>query len=320
MTTARNLAILLCVQLAFALISWWPQDHSAGREKALLDIPADSITSVAIARAPAAGGDPAWLELERGGDGWVLASEQDYPAEQTAVDQLLERLVGVRVREPIATRRATHNALKVGDDEYGRRVRVATADGEYELVVGAALSRSVNIRLADSDDVYVASGFSEWSLQETPASYWNADYVRVAPAAISAIHVRNAAGEFDAVRDESGWTIAGLEESQVTNTEALDEWLRKVVTLRLLRPVSASPSAGLPGDESARISWTIQAENESVGGGYALYRGDEDRLLAKSDSDPFVVEVSQSSADPLLEITRTDLVGDRAAPDEIEGS
>ncbi len=35
MNTARNLAILLCVQLAFALISWWPQDHSADKPQLL---------------------------------------------------------------------------------------------------------------------------------------------------------------------------------------------------------------------------------------------------------------------------------------------
>jgi hypothetical protein len=310
MSPLRMLTIALAVQLLLGVVTWWPRDPSAGRPHALIDMPRDSITSVAIGVATAPGAEPTWVELERDGEKWTLASEAGYPANPAAVGQLLDRLTALQVRQPIATRPASHNALKVGDDEYGRRVRIGTAEGERELIIGAARSNSINVRFADASDVYVADGLSAFSLRETPDAYWIADYVKVPASEISQVRVSNRAGGFDAVRGESGWTLGDVEEDQVTDSDGLEEWLGEVATLRLQRPVSTNPGDLPGGAELARISWTIVSESESVAGGYALYDVGGDQILAKSDTNAFVVEVSPSLVEPLLSVTRGDLLRD----------
>ena len=51
--------------------------------------------------------------------------------------RLLDKLLGMRVRRPIATQPSSHNSLKVGEREHGRRVRVEAGEARYELYVGA---------------------------------------------------------------------------------------------------------------------------------------------------------------------------------------
>ena len=299
MSTVRILGILLAVQALLVAVTWWPSDRSAYVPRPWLEVDVADIDGVEIAARPGENEDLAWLALARDGERWTIASKDGYPADTAKVNQLLERLSGMRVRSPIATSAPTHNALKVGEREYGRRVRVRAGDVEREFVVGAAKSESVHVRFAEEDDVYEASPISEFSLSDSAAAYWEADYVSVPAAEITSFSVENESGTVFAQRLEDGWSIADLPEGAVVDGAAIDAFLGEVTRLRLAEPVAREtrPDQGL--DAGVRISWTLEAEDESVGGGYAVGAESGANVYVKSDTSPWVVLVAATSVEPV---------------------
>ena len=310
MSTLRLLSLALVVQVGLAVLMWWPQDRSALRPHPLLDIPADTIDELRIARKPAAGEELDWLHLVREAGAWKIESAAGYPAQQDKVDDLIGKLLGMRVRRPIATRTTSHNALKVGEKQYGRRVEIRAGETRRELIIGAAKSNSVNVRLADEPDVYLASGLSEWSLQDDARSYWDSSYVDANPAEMTTLQIDNEFGTLRFSRADDGWSLDGLPEGALADGDEIERFLRKVATVRLQDPVGSEskPEYGL--DSGARVSWTIAAENESVSGGYTVGAARESLRYVKSDNDPFVVEVSESSLKELREATLQKFIAD----------
>ena len=220
MSVERLLALALVGQIALAAITWWPSDRSALLPHPLLELAEDPIDELRIASKPAEGEELDWLHLVRQQEGWKIASQGDYPAQQQKVDQLIESLVGLKVRAPIATRAANHNALKVGDKEYGRRVEITAGELQRELVVGAAKSNSVNIRFADESEVYLAGGLSEWSLRDDARSYWDNSYVSADPNEITAFSLHNDNGTLLFTRGDDGWSLDELPEGASVDSEA----------------------------------------------------------------------------------------------------
>lgn len=304
MNGLRTLSVVLAVQLVLAAWMWWPTDRSALASRPLLDVRPDAITEIAIARHPAEGDEPDWLELRREGSGWVIASADDYPADPARVQELIDRLLGLRVRTPVATTRPSHNALKVGEREYGRRVRIRTGEGEQALVVGAARSDSVYVRRADATDVYMADGISEYALSDSPSAYWSRDYVSAPVEEIRTVVIENAHGRIALARADDGWTVEDAPEGMVADDATIESFLGEVTRLRLVEPVGTvtTPEYGLA--DGARIQWTLEADDQSVAGGYVAGAVEDANAYVKSDTARFVVRVAAAEVEPLRAATR----------------
>jgi hypothetical protein len=274
------------------------------------------LSALAIAASPREGEPVSWLELAHGegrervdgvgsvegGNGeWRITSQGGYPADDKKVTALIEKLAKMEVRRPIANRESSHNALKVGDKEWGRRVRLTTDAGERELVIGAAKSNSVNVRFADESGVYLASGLSEWSLRDDARSYWNPVYLETSPTDVSEIRVQHGTSSLLFAREGEAWRVVEPATSDPVDSEAIDAFVAAVTTVRMDVPVGSTvlPEHGLDG--TIRVSWMIDAENESVAGGYEIGAENGANRYLKSDTNPFVVEVAASSLARVIE-------------------
>lgn len=327
MNGLRILSSVLVFQVILAFWSWWPRDHAELVPHPLLDLDPAAITAIEIARRPAGDEDEAaaardfdWLRLERDGERWRIASADGYPADPAKVNQLVGRLLGMQVRTPIATTRPSHNALGVGEREYGRRVRIRADGFDRELVIGAARSNSVNVRFADEDAVYLANGLSEFSLADTPSAYWPTDYVQVDSDDIRSFVVENDRGSLLVERSEDGWTIAGVPEDARVDADAIEELLGRLTRLRLVEPVGTEvlPEHGLT--EGPRITWTLDSEDQTVTGGYRVGAARDGNAFVKSDGDAFVVKVPASRVAPLRSFDREQLLEQEAPPEAPEGA
>ncbi len=303
MSLRQLLSLALAVQLVLAVITWWPEDRSALLPHPFLALSADAVDELRIASKPADGEELDWLHLVREADDWTIASEGRYPAERDKVEAVIEQLLAMQVRSPIATREASHNSLKVGEDEYGRRVAIRTGEDRYELVLGAAKSNSVNVRRADATEVYLATGLSEWSIRDDARSYWDSSYVSADPNEITALRLSNRHGTLGFTRGDDGWRLAEPTEDASLDREEIERFLRTVTSVRMNDPVGTEikPEYGL--DSGIRVSWTLEAENESVAGGYVVGAASDSFRYVKSDSSPYVVKVNESSLQELSDAT-----------------
>ena len=303
MISHRNLALLLVVQVALAAITWWPSDPGADRRR-VFDFDREAVERIEIGARPVGDATQGPAVLVRGGDGWSVESAAGYPATPSEIEELLDGLLGLEVGPPIATQEASYEALHVGDESYGRKIAV-TADGETsEWLVGAAPSRSVNLREVGEADVYRARGASEWSFRDSSASYYETTYVDANPASFGAVTVRNAHGELRFEQREGVWTLADPAPGESTSSEAIEAFLTAVARVRMTTPVGSEvqPEQGLT--DAPRIAWTVVAEDQSVAGGYAVGAEIEGDRFVKADGNPFVVRARKSAVEKLLEAER----------------
>jgi Domain of unknown function (DUF4340) len=319
MTLRRALVALLAVQALLVAVTWWPGDRSDLAAHALLDLDPAAVTRIRIARKPAEGQPERWLELARGeGGAWSIESASGYPAQASRVDALLAKLVTLEVRSPIATQTTSHDALAVGERQYGRRIEISTAQGTQTLVVGAATSSSANVRLAGASEVYTAKGLSEWSLADDARSYWDPMYASAPLSELTAVEIHNAQGGMRFTRGDGGWTLEGAPPGTGVDAQAIEAFLTGLVEVRLSEPVGQElePRFGLDG--SLRVGWTVTAENSSIGGGYAVGHEDGASVYVKSDGHPFVVRAPKAGFEKLRSARAEDFLAKPAgepAPD-----
>ena len=232
----------LGVQLVLVALSWWPGDRSATRARPVFDLQRDDIREIEIATRPQGDAAPDPVVLVRDDDGWTVRSAAGYPATPDRIDDLVDALLGLTTAGPIATQAAGHKALKVSDDSYGRRVRVV-ADGEpVEWLIGAATSRSINMRRVGEDDVYRARGASEWSFRDQASSYYDATYVDADPDTFEAVALHNEHGDLRFEGGTAGWTLADLAEGELADPEKIHGFLSVVAKLRMSEPVGRKSS------------------------------------------------------------------------------
>ena len=300
----RNLGIALAVQLVLVSITWWPSDPAASR-RPVFDLDRDVISRIEIAVRPA-GDEPAEpAVLVKDGDIWKVHSAADYPATPAKIEELLDTLLGLEAGPAIATQPSSHEPLKVGEDSYGRRIVVTAAGEPSEWLVGAATSRSVNVRRVGEDEVYRASGASEWSFQDRSASYFETTYVDGDPASFGAVAVRNENGELRFEQTEGVWRLADLAVEEAADSDAISAFLMAVARVRMTEPVGSEvlPEHGL--EDGPRIDWTIVSEDQSVAGGYAVGTEIEGDRFLKAEGDPFVVRARSSALQKLVDASRS---------------
>ena len=124
-------------ELVLVVITWWPRDPAAHRTRPLLSLERDEITAIEIARRPPQG-DPIPVQLAREGDHWLVRSSAGYPASDANVEKLLDQLLSIEVSGPVGTQPSSHEAFKVSDEGYGRRVDVTAGEEHLSLLFGAS--------------------------------------------------------------------------------------------------------------------------------------------------------------------------------------
>lgn len=308
MSTTRILGSVLAVQLVLVAITWWPGDPGATRPAPVFDVERDAITEIEIAARPVEGAEEDPVVLARRGDGWVLRSQVDYPADTARVDELLDSLLALHAGAPVATRATSHEALSVSEDSYGRRLTVRTADGESSFWIGPAASRAVYMRRVGEDEVYRASGASEWSFRDRPSSYWDASYVEEDATRFDAVALSNEHGELRFEKRDGAWTLADLAEGETADEEAIDELVGALARVRMTRPVGTEvlPEYGLDG--RTRVDWTIAAEDRSQSGGYGVGAEVESEVYVKAVGRRFVVRAPQTAVRRLRDAERSDFL------------
>ncbi|MEE2673708.1 MAG: DUF4340 domain-containing protein [Myxococcota bacterium] len=299
--TQRNLGILLVAQLVLVAMTWWPSDPSASR-RPLFDFDRDAFERIEIATGSAAS-DPAVLVKE--GGTWKVHSAADYPATPAKIEALLDTLLGLEVGPAIAGQSQSHEPLNVGDDSYGRRVSVTAAGEVSDWLVGAATSRSVNVRRVGDDEVYPVRGASEWSFQHDSASYFDTTYLDANPASFGAVVLRNENGETRFEQSAGVWTLADLVAGESADSDAIATFLSSVARLRMTEPVAAEalPEHGL--ENGSRIDWTLVAEDQSIAGGYRLGSEIDGDRFVQATGDTFVVRARASDFEDFLSATRS---------------
>lgn len=232
----------LVAQLLLILLLRGPLSRDGSRGDAAALLP--ELASATVQRIEIADADGNAVTLEHGDHGWAIPSLGGYPADAQKIEQLIESLGDVDGRRPVVSSARHHAALKVGDGEFERRVRIwSEAGGErpLELLIGTSPNYQVsNVRRGGDDRVYEGQGVSAFDLPGRPDGWIDRKLVDAAVDGISRIEVGNRRGRFALEQREGHWSIA---EPASRSSRALDQ-AKVQAFVRSVAPLYVSEAAG----------------------------------------------------------------------------
>ncbi len=298
----------LGVQALLAVATWWPRDTGTVEATAMVAFEADAVTRVVV---QGSGEDAQPLDLVKNGEAWAIASSAGYPAEADKVGDLLDTVLDIEVRRAVATKAVNHDALKVGDKEWGKKVRLEAGAQVIELVIGAASGRASHVRLASEDEVYSVAGLNEWSIKDRPSSYWDAEVVSLDADGATAITIEKRDGTvLELVQGDGGWLFEGeVPEGEMIDPDKLDRLASAACKLRMRDAVGtdALPEHGLE-PAAAEVTVTLEEDDATSTYSYALGSTIDGETYLQVPDSPFVVTVSEYTAKDLTEASVEELL------------
>lgn len=317
----KILAGFLALQLLAAVIVFWPR-NAAGAENVVFFEGAAAADIVRLAITDDTG---AQVELERQGDGWVLASGGDYPVKTETLNPVLDKIVALESNRLVARTAASQRQLQVSPDNFLRQITVTFQDDRSQtFYLGSATNlRATNFRLDGENDTYLVADLNVFELSANATSWVDTVYVSgVAQDSVTALTLTNANGTLafrsEANQDgESAWTLDGLAEGELLNAPAFNSLLTRILNLRLVRPLGVTAEAAYGLDEP-QATVTVVANVEESTQTYTLTIGarlpdqdddpSNDNYIVKWSEAPYYVAVAPFSVETLTEHTRTDFV------------
>jgi hypothetical protein len=238
--------------------------------------------------------------LERRGSEWVLASHHDYPAVADRITGLLDKVIAMRSRGPVASGTARQRQLEVAEDRYQRKLVLSAGKNAITLYVGASAgARQTSVRLEGQDQVHGVSGVTSYGIGADPGSWIDTTYFKVDRKEIASFEVVNRNGSF--LLEQTGdnqWsaTVDGqplvIPKGSELNTTTIDELVAKLASVHMVEP-------GDPARQVTSPLATVTIRTRDPNAASAPDRGGE-------DADAPVT--SQPAAEYILDIVEADAV------------
>lgn len=291
------LAGTLVVQLGLSALTWTSGTGQSAPAAKLVDLDREALTRIEVTES---GPDAASVVLAKQGEAWVLADHGNYPTDPEKVSKLLDGLLDVQVRAPIATQATSHASLKVDSADFDKRVTLGAGDKAVALVVGAG-GKNAHVRRDGEDEVYRAVGLSPWSIGTRTSQYYATTYLEVDTASVSTLAIQGPDQDLSLVRDGETWLYQG-EPARASEVEGL---LKKLATVRI-SDLPKEPEF----DPAVTVSWTLEQDGASIEGSL-LFSGEVDgKHLARASASEHTVLVGSYTVAPFLEASEATLVGE----------
>lgn len=305
-----GLLVLLGVQILAALglsLGGRGALSPAALDTPLLDFDPKSVTAIRIE-----GGSEGPVTLAKADQGWVIADLADFPADGTKVDQLVEKLAGLKRPLPIATSPEAQRRHKVADEGFERQVVLESGDKPVAtLILGDSPGfRRTFARPAGESVVYdlelplfdVSNRRDDWLAR---------DSLRVGQETIE----RVSSGDWSLVKAEGAWKLEGAE--QAPEEQAVNSLLSRLASLSYRGVLGAQDRP-----EYNQASPTLEITLGLTGGTERGYRisqaqASQDFVLKASDR-PWYYKLSELDLEGLKDLSRDKLLGMKPAEAEPE--
>ncbi|MBK1710179.1 hypothetical protein CKO17_14005 [Marichromatium gracile] len=266
----------------------------------------------AVARVTIAGPDDSEpLVLERGEDGWTLASLGGVPVRAGQVARLLDTLGALRRTPPIATSDAALARFRVADDAFERRLVLADQAGEPLATLYAGDSpgyRRLFARPAGETAV-LDLPLALADLSNRAEDWIDTGLLRVEPEQITAI----AGDGWRVARDGEGWQLEGATEGRSADQHAIDTLVRSVANLGYRTLLDAGAESGL---DQPVLELDLSLETGTRH--YRIGALDDGDYALQSDHLPHVFRLSRYDLGELLDLEADDLTVAPEAPTPAE--
>ncbi|MCS6847390.1 MAG: DUF4340 domain-containing protein [Anaerolineae bacterium] len=310
------LAVLLVVQIIVAAIVLVLPAQASNRtlRPLMAEVAAADVTALTIQEKP----DRRVRMAKKDGQ-WVLPEIEDFPVNETKVNELLDKLVAVQVGQPVATTATSHARLQVGEDAFARRVDLTTNKGDRTMFFGPARGGSSHVRLGGSNDVFLTTKLATFDIPGDLSSWINTIYFTSTEAAVGQVAITNITGTLQFQRNVSDvWEFKGLAAGETFNPSRLETILSRVSSLYMIRPLGKTAKPEYSMDRpTATITLTLKSDLSSLAPlvlTIGAKQEADNAYVVKSRSSPWYVLVNAFILDEIVNARREDFIQPPATP------
>ncbi|MEM7534947.1 MAG: DUF4340 domain-containing protein [Chloroflexota bacterium] len=313
------LVVLMLIQLGAIALLYWPSAEATESSPLLGELSAEDINELVVTNDSENS-----LRLVQTGSGWVLADRDNFPANPTKVEEIVDKLVAMETNRLVTQTDASHNRLQVAADSFAGKIDI-TIDGEKQTVyVGSAPSTgATHVRLDGESATYLTDGIAAWELNPQISSWIDTLYFETDRNTVTEFRLTNANGDFTFAREnaDSGWTQQGLLMGSLDDTE-VNTLLGRVVNIRMREPLgkSAQPDYGMDAPLATVTLITTNTGSDGTEGASEAITielgatDDEGNYAMKSSGSEYYVSVAAFTGDALVEATQDGFLAEEEEP------
>ena len=245
----------------------------------------------------------------------MIANADDYPCKESAVPELLGKLVALIADRLVTETRSSHKRLKVADNDFASVISFDLADGsKHMLYLGTSPSYSVaHVRVEGQDQVYLVSGLSSIDVNARAAGWVDTAYVTLAQDQVYALTIENDNGRFEFTKDDAGmWTMSGLAAEEMIDENSVRSLVTRISSTQLLRPLGVEEQSdyGLTTPRAVVIARTRDADGVSatVMLHVGAQIGEDNAYVVKSSESPYYVQVAEYTVQDWVGKAREDFL------------
>jgi hypothetical protein len=300
------------LQVVLSVVTFWPRSAatSAG-EPVFPDLEAGDIVALSITD-----NEGQEITLRKVEDGWVMPEADNFPANETAITPLLEKIASLNTETLVTRTDASHKQLQVAEGDFLRRLTVETAGGETHTIYLGSAPRytATHFRISGQSETYLTTKLSTWEFNARANSWIETTYTSIDQETLTTVTLENANGTFVLVREGEDWTLAdraGDEEVSAGKTNAL---VRNASNLTVQTPLGKSeePAYGFDTPLAVVTLETASGETHVIQVGAEGPEGTS--YTVKYSGSPFYVRVAAFNVSAMVENTREDFLVVPATP------
>lgn len=300
---------VLALQLALAVALTFSGSDNAAYEadERLLAFKKDQVDQIVI---DTSGSNSVTLQKQDGN--WIIPSMADFPAAQTRVAGLIDKLAEIKKGWPVATTSDAAKRFKVTADDHERRIVLKSGDKELAtLMIGSSPTyRQAHVRTDSADEIYSAE-ISSYEAGTRGEEWMDKTYLDIPQDKISSISFRDITLE----QKDGKFALAGLSADQKVKPAELPPII-SAVTHPAFDVVQGKGKDALAKLESADFEVTIKrSEGEPVTVKYKK-EADGGAYLFASNQHPYVFRVAAALIKPLAETKREEMIEAPAKKEE----
>jgi len=276
-----------------------------------IDSPLMAFDSKSVTAIRIEGGSEGPVTLAKADQGWVIADLADFPADGAKVDQLLEKLAGLKRPLPVATSPEAQRRHKVADEGFERRVTLEAGDKPVAtLILGDSPGFRRTFARPAGESVVYDLDLALFDASNRQDDWLARDNLRLGQETIERI----GSGDWALVKADGNWGLEGSD--QAPDEAAVNGLLNRLASLSF-RGVLGSEDK----PEYNQSAPMLEIALGLAGGTERQYRisqaQDGEDLVLKVSDRPWYYKLSELDLEGLKDLSRDKLLGTEPAEAEV---